>query len=69
MDDCEVDGEYCRFHNRFLDLLKSLEAKPWFSNFVHPTEKNYVFHKGRYKESDKIAEFFEVNFILIHKTV
>ena len=63
MDDCEKDGDYCKFHQRFLTLLETLEAKPWFSNFRIEGEFEFNFEDGEFIKTPKLAQFFQIEFM------
>ena len=63
MDDCEKDGDYCKFHQRFLTLLETLEAKPWFSNFRIKGEFEFTFEDGEFIKTPKFAQFFQIEFM------
>ena len=63
MDDCEKDGDYCKFHQRFITLLETLEAKSWFSNFEIVGEFNFDFVDGEFIKTPKMAQFFKIEFM------
>ena len=63
MDDCGKDGDYCKFHQRFLALFQTLEAKPWFSNFEIAGEFNFEFFDGKFIKSPKMAQYFQIEFM------
>ena len=60
MDDCAKEGDYCKFHQRFLTLFETLESRQWFSNFEIEGEFTYEFVKGKFKKTPKIAQFFQI---------
>lgn len=63
MDDCGKDGDYCKFHRRFLALFQTLESKPWFSNFEIKGEFNFEFEDGEFVKSPKMAQYFQIEFM------
>ena len=64
MNDCAVDGDYCKFNKRFLALLSKLESQDWFSKFEIPGEFEFTLDEnGEYMKLPKRAQFYEVKFM------
>ena len=64
MNDCAENGDYCKFHKRFLELLSKLESQEWFSKFEIPEQFEFTFNEfGEIQKEPKIAQFYEVEFM------
>ena len=64
MNDCENDGDYCKFNTRFLALLKEIEAQEFFSTFeTGEMEVSFDEEFGEIIKTPKIAEFFEISYM------
>ena len=65
-DSCAVDGDYCKFNKKFLDLLKKLESEKWFEEFsLINGEADWVYNKkkGKYDRVKSPAPFLKVDWI------
>ena len=65
-ESCAVDGEYCKFNRRFLNLLKKLESEKWFEEFsLVKGEPDFVYNKkkGRFEKVKTAAPFLKVEWI------
>ena len=65
-DDCQVNGSYCQFNKRFLEILAEIEQEEWFLNSAYqnaPQIMEMVWNEDlqMHEPIFSAPEFFEIN--------